>query len=79
MKGSLAGDRLRGTLTVTNLARRRPDNVNLPTLRGLLTPDDGAIRWVELDGVATPRPEHGARVFVTTCRFGTDHEREVGC
>ncbi|MBW3651187.1 MAG: DUF3237 domain-containing protein [Actinobacteria bacterium] len=75
MNGSLAGDRLHGTLTLTNLARRRPDNVNLPTLRGLLTTDDGAVVWLELDGVATLRPEDGARVFVTTCRFRTGDER----
>lgn len=75
MEGSLAGDRLRGTLRLTNLALRRPDNVNLPTLRGVLTTDDGAVVWVELDGVATLRPEDGARVFVTTCRFRTGDER----
>ncbi len=75
MKGSLAGDRLHGTLTLPNLARRRPDNVNLPTLRGLLTTDDGAVVSSELDGVATLRPEDGARVFVTTCRFRTGDER----
>ena len=75
MEGSLAGDRLRGTLRFTNLAQRRPDNVNLPTLRGVLTTDDGAVAWVELDGIATLRPEDGARVFVTTCRFRTGDER----
>ena len=75
MEGSLAGDRLRGTLQLTNLALRRPDNVNLPTLRGVLTTDDGAVVWVELDGVATLRPEDGARVFVTTWRFRTGDDR----
>ena len=75
MEGSLAGDRLRGTLRLTNLAQRRPDNVNLPTLRGLLITDDGAVVWVELDGVATLRPDDGARVFVTTCRLRTGDER----
>ena len=75
LEGSVAGERLRGTLKLTNLAQRRPDNVNLPTLRGLLTTDDGAIVWVELDGVASLRPEDGARVFVTACRFRTGDER----
>jgi hypothetical protein len=42
MHGSLIGDRVRGRLHLTNLARRRPDGVNLPTLRGLLTTEDGA-------------------------------------
>ena len=75
MEGSLAGDRLRGTLRLANLAQRRPDNVNLPTLRGVLTTDDSAVVWVELDGVATLRSQDGARVFVTTCRFRTGDER----
>lgn len=75
MEGSLAGERLNGTLRLTNLAARRPDGVNLPTLRGLLTTDDGAVSWVELDGVAMLRPEDGARVFLTTFRFRTADER----
>ncbi len=75
LDGSLAGDKLRGTLRLTNLAQRRPDNVNLPTLRRVLTTDDGAVVWIELDGVTTLRPEDGARVFVTTCRFRTGDER----
>ncbi len=75
MEGSLAGDRLSGALRLTNLAPRRVDNVNLPTLRGLLTTDDGASVWVELDGIATLRPYDNARVFVTTCRFRTGDQR----
>ncbi len=75
MDGSLAGDRLSGTLKLTNLAARRPDNVNLPTLRGLLTTDDGVSAWVELDGIATLRANDNARVFVTTLRFRTGDER----
>ena len=69
MEGSISGERLQGTLELTNLARRRPDNVNTPTLRGLLTTEDGEQIWLELDGLATLRPEDGARVFVTACRF----------
>jgi hypothetical protein len=75
MEGTLRGERLGGTLRLTNLASRRPDNVNLPTLRGLLTTDDGATIWVELDGIATLRPSDEARVFVTACRFRTGDER----
>ena len=41
MEGKLDGVRLSGSLHLTNLARRRPDNVNLPTLRGQLTTHDG--------------------------------------
>jgi hypothetical protein len=75
MEGSVTGERLDGTLHLTNLARRRPDNVNQPTLRGLLRTRDGARAWVELDGVATLRRDDGARVFVTSCRFQTSDER----
>src|SRR5687767_2387728 len=35
MEGTLVGDRLSGTLHLTNLAQGRPDGVNTPTLRGL--------------------------------------------
>lgn len=75
MEGSLSGDRLNGSLRLTNLAPRRADNVNLPTLRGILTTGDGAHVWVELDGIATLRREDDARVFVTTFRFRTGSDR----
>ncbi len=71
MDGRLSGERLNGALRLTNLAGRRADNVNLPTLRGVLTTDDGAAIWLELDGIATLRPSDEARVFVTACRFRT--------
>jgi hypothetical protein len=71
MEGTLVGDRLSGTLHLTNLAQGRPDGVNTPTLRGLLRTRDGVDVWMELDGLATLRPEDEARVFVTTCRFRT--------
>lgn len=75
MEGSLSGERLNGSLRLTNLAPRRADNVNLPTLRGVLTTGDGAQVWVELDGIATLRREDDARVFVTAFRFRTGSER----
>lgn len=76
-KALLTGERLSGTLRLTNLAGRRTDNVNLPTLRGVLDTADGARVWVELDAVATLRAENQARVFVTTFRFGTGDERYI--
>lgn len=75
MEGRLRGDRLAGDLRLTNLAPRRSDNANLPTLRGVLTTTDGASVWVELDGIATLRPSDGARVFVTAAAFRTGDER----
>lgn len=75
MEGRLVGDRVKGELRLTNLAPRRSDNVNLPTLRGVMTTDDEASVWVELDGVATLRSSDNARVFVTSVRFRTGDDR----
>ncbi len=75
LDGTVSGDRLAGTLQLTNLAAKRPDDVNLPTLRGVLTTSDGATVWLEADGVATLRAADGARVFVTTARFRTGDPR----
>lgn len=75
MEGALSGERLNGSVRLTNLAPRRADNVNLPTLRGILITGDGAQVWIELDGIATLRPEDKARVFVTTVRFRTGSDR----
>jgi hypothetical protein len=75
MDGTISGERLAGSLALTNLAARRPDNVNLPTLRGVLTTDDGATIWVEFDGVATLRQADQARVFVTSVRFRAADDR----
>lgn len=75
MEGSVTGERLTGTLNLTNLAGRRPDNVNLPTLRGVLVTEDDADIWVELDGLATLRESDQARVFVTSFRFQTGNQR----
>ncbi len=75
MEGWLRGPELRGELGLTNLAPRRPDDVNPPTLRGLLATEDGASVWVELDGIATLRPADRARVFVTSLTFRTGDAR----
>ncbi len=75
MEGTLAGESLRGTLRLTNLAQRRPDNVNLPTLRGILDTRDGAKVWVEFDGIATLRPGDNARVAVMALTFRTGDDR----
>jgi hypothetical protein len=71
MEGSLAGERLAGTVRLTNLAVRRPDNVNLPTLRGVLITETGDTAWMELDGVATLRAADQARVIAARCTFRT--------
>jgi hypothetical protein len=43
----------------------------------VLTADDGARVWVEMDGIATLRPEDAARVFVTACRFQAEGEHHL--
>lgn len=75
MEGRLDGERISGEIHLTNLAPRRPDNVNMPTLRGLLTTDDGVVVWIEMDGIATLRESDGARVFTTSCRFRVGEPR----
>ncbi|MDP8931743.1 MAG: DUF3237 domain-containing protein [Actinomycetota bacterium] len=77
MEGRLTGERLGGELRLTNLAPRRGDNVNLPTLRGVLVTNDGATVWVELDGIATLRQDDSARVFTTTFRFRTGASKYI--
>jgi hypothetical protein len=75
MEGTASGERLRGTLRLTNLAPRRADNVNMPTLRGVLDAHDGAKIYVEMNGIATLRESDKARVFVTTFTFRTADSR----
>ncbi len=75
MEGEVTGEGLTGSFQLTNLAQRRSDNVNCPTLRGLLTMDDGATAYVEWNGLATLRPADEARVFVTSITFRTGHSR----
>jgi uncharacterized protein DUF3237 len=75
LDGWLRGEDVRGELRLTNLAPRRPDNVNLPTLRGLLTTEDDALVYVEMNGIATLRPADDARVFVTSLTFRTGDAR----
>ncbi len=77
LEGEVRGEGLSGELRLTNLAPRRPDDVNCPTLRGLLTTDDGAQAYVELDGLANLRPADQARVFATSLTFRTGDARYV--
>lgn len=38
LEGTATGDRLRGTVKSVNVSTRRPDNVNCPAFRGLISP-----------------------------------------
>jgi hypothetical protein len=75
MEGMVSGERLIGRIRLTNLAARRPDNVNLPALRGVLDSDDGAKLYVEMNGIATLRSSDNARVFATWVSFRTSDSR----
>src|SRR5690349_13520206 len=75
MEGEIRGERLSGTWHLTNLAPRRPDNVNCPTARGLLTTHDGAKAYVEINGLANLRAADNARVFATSLTFRTGDPR----
>jgi len=75
MEGTLSGDRINGRLRLTNLAPRRTDGVNMPALRGILETDDGAVIYVEMNGLANLRPADQARVFATTFTFRTRADR----
>ena len=77
MEGTVSGERLNGRLRLTNLAPRRPDNVNIPTLRGILDTEDGAKMFVEMNGIANLRESDKARVFVTSFTFRTADSRYV--
>jgi hypothetical protein len=75
LEGSLVGERLRGDLHMINIAPIRPDDVNLPTVRGLLTTDDGAKVWMVMDGLALTRPADGVRVITAAITFRTGDPR----
>ena len=40
MEGAWRSDRISGKLRLTNIAQKRADNVNTPTLRGVLETED---------------------------------------
>jgi Protein of unknown function (DUF3237) len=75
LDGRLVGEALRGSLRLTNLAPKRPDDVNLPTLRGVLTTDDAAKVYLEINGIAYARLEDGMRVITMSLTFRTGDQR----
>ena len=66
LDGVVKGDRLNGTVKFVNVPPKRPDNVNCPTLRGVLTTADGAKVYLELNGIALLRKADNARLFTTS-------------
>jgi hypothetical protein len=76
MDGQLRTERVSGRVKLTNIAQKRPDNVNTPTLRGVLETDDGARVFVEMNGLS--QIEEGGRVFITSLTFRTAEARYEG-
>jgi hypothetical protein len=76
MEGQLRTERVSGRVKLTNIAQKRSDNVNTPTLRGVLETDDGARVFVEMNGLS--QIEEGGRVFITSLTFRTGDARYEG-
>jgi hypothetical protein len=76
MEGQLQTERVSGRVKLTNIAQKRSDNVNTPTLRGVLETDDGARVFVEMNGLS--QIEEGGRVFITSMIFRTAEARYEG-
>jgi hypothetical protein len=76
MEGKLQTERVSGRVKLTNIAQKRSDNVNTPTLRGVLETDDGARVFVEMNGLS--QIEEGGRVFITSLTFRTAEARYEG-
>jgi len=71
MEGEWHSDRITGRLRLTNIAQKRVDNVNTPTLRGVMETADGAAFFVEMDGLS--QIQDGGRVFVSSLTLRTAH------
>lgn len=71
MEGTWRSDRISGKLRLTNIAQKRVDNINTPTLRGVLETVDGATMFVEMNGLS--QIEDGGRVFVSSLTLRTAH------
>ena len=75
LEGVAKGERLNGTLKLVNTPPKRPDNVNCPTIKGVLTTGDGARLYLEMNGIALLRPADQARVFTTSLLLRTADAR----
>jgi len=71
MEGSWRSERITGKMRLTNIAQKRADNINTPTLRGVMQTDDGASMFVEMNGLS--QLHEGGRVFVSSLTLRTAH------
>lgn len=67
--GSFTGDQLAGAVRFLNVPVKRPDNVNLPALRGVLTTQSGSKVYLEMNGVSLLRAADQARVCTASVMF----------
>lgn len=75
LEGDFKGDRLSGSAKVVNVPPKRPDNVNCPTIRGILTTNDDAKIFFEMNGVSLLRSADNARVFTTSLLLRSGDQR----
>src|SRR6266851_6148263 len=71
MEGTWRSVRISGKLRLTNVAQKRTDNVNTPTLRGVMRTDDAATMFVEMNGLS--QIQEGGRVFISSLTLWTAH------
>ncbi|HVH64757.1 MAG TPA: hypothetical protein VM674_01885 [Candidatus Acidoferrum sp.] len=72
LEGTWRSDRISGKLRLTNIAQKRADSVNTPTLRGVVRTDDGATMFVEMNGLS--QIQEGGRVFIASLTLRTAHQ-----
>ena len=73
LEGAWSSDRINGRLRLTNIAQKRPDNVNTPMLRGVMRTDDGATLFMEMNGLS--QIQLGGRVFIASLTLRTGDPR----
>lgn len=66
IEGPVRGDQISGFVKFVNVPPKRPDNVNGPAFRGVLTTDDNVKIYIELNGIALLRQDDNARIFTTS-------------
>lgn len=75
-RGSVAGERLNGTVRWSNHPRRRDDGVLLPDAHGVVDTEDGARVLFHLGGYSLAAPgQPSKRAIVSPATFATDDER----
>ncbi len=70
--GTVAGDRLEGSLRWSNTPRRRSDGVLLPDTDGLIHTSDGARIFFSVRGYSLAKDTAGKRVLLSSITFATE-------